>query len=168
MRICVKFINKSLLHWFKNTTSKTTVPDNSTARLMYYLHCMCTVVDLTDTSPNLQRLRNYANYYLTSDEKERLIILCLLLDPDVFINKCILQVDALCQNFDNEFYEITPVNNHLLVAGNVIVAGQNRRVNKIMAFKTEWIAKYYYTPLNALLQQRQMRRQNDALACTIS
>ncbi|KAL3847855.1 hypothetical protein ACJMK2_018746 [Sinanodonta woodiana] len=161
------FFNKKDIE-FKDFTAGATVPDDPRAKLMYYLHCMCTVVDLADTSPNLQRLRNYANYSLTSDEKERLIILCVLLDPDVFINKCIFHSDALCAKFTNAFYEITQVNNQLLVAGNVIIGGRNRRVNKIMAFKMSWIQDYYYTPLNILLQQRPMRQQNNATACTIS
>ncbi|KAL3847857.1 hypothetical protein ACJMK2_018748 [Sinanodonta woodiana] len=153
---------------FKVIGRSVTVPDDPRAQLMYYLDCMCTVVDLTNTSPNLQRLRNYENYSLTSDEKERLIILCVLLDPDEFIDKCIFQNDAMCLNSRNKFYEITQVNNHLLAAGNVIIGGRNRRVNKIMAFKMSWIQDYYYTPLNILLQLRPMRRHNNATACNIS
>ncbi|KAL3847856.1 hypothetical protein ACJMK2_018747 [Sinanodonta woodiana] len=161
------FFNKKDIE-FKMIGCNVRVADDPRAKLMYYLHCMCTVVDLSNTSPNLQRLRNYANYRLTSDEKERLIILCVLLDPDEFIDKCIFQNDVMCLNSSNKFYEITQVNNHLLVAGNVIIGGRNRRVNKIMAFKRNWIQDNYYTPLNILLQQRQMRRQNNATACTIS
>ncbi|KAL3847959.1 hypothetical protein ACJMK2_018848 [Sinanodonta woodiana] len=153
---------------FKVISRSVTVPDDPRAKLMYYLDCMCTVVDLSNTSPNLQRLRNYTNYGLTSDEKERLIILCVLLDPDEFIDKCIFQNDAMCLNSSNKFYEITQVNNHLLVAGNVLIGGRNRQVNKIMAFTMNWIQNNYYTPLNILLQQRQMRRQNNAMACAIS
>ncbi|KAL3847960.1 hypothetical protein ACJMK2_018849 [Sinanodonta woodiana] len=144
------FFNKKDIE-FKMIGCNVRVADDPRAKLMYYLHCMCTVVDLSNTSPNLQ-----------------LIILCVLLDPDEFIDKCIFQNDVMCLNSSNKFYEITQVNNHLLVAGNVIIGGRNRRVNKIMAFKRNWIQDNYYTPLNILLQQRQMRRQNNATASTIS
>ncbi|KAL3847854.1 hypothetical protein ACJMK2_018745 [Sinanodonta woodiana] len=161
------FFNKRDIE-FKKTGSKTTVPSDPRAKLMYYLNTICGLVDLNDTDPNLQRLRNYEYYYLTTEETERLLVLCILLEPSVFINKCIFQNDDLCPDTNNEFYEITEVNNHLLVAGNVLIGGRNRRVNKIMTFKMNWIQNNYYTPLNILLQQRQMRRQNNAVACAIS
>ncbi|KAL3847853.1 hypothetical protein ACJMK2_018744 [Sinanodonta woodiana] len=160
------FFNKKDIE-FKQTGSMVTVADDPRAELMYYLNTICGLVDLNDTDPNLQRLRNYKYYYLTTEETERLLVLCLLLEPSVFINKCIFQSDDLCPDASNEFYEITEVNNHLLVAGNVLIGGRNRRVNKIMAFKMSWIQDYYYTPLNILLQQRQTRRQNNASACAI-
>ncbi|KAL3847858.1 hypothetical protein ACJMK2_018749 [Sinanodonta woodiana] len=120
---------------FKDITSGATVPDDPRAQLMYYLRCMCFIVDLTDTSPNLQRLRNYSNYSITSDEKE--------------IHNCVL-------------------NNHLLIAGNVIIGERNVRMNKIRTFKRNWLEDNYYTTLNILLLQLHMRRQNNAMACAIS
>ncbi|KAL3863102.1 hypothetical protein ACJMK2_004878 [Sinanodonta woodiana] len=153
---------------FKLIGKTVTVPNDPRARLMYYLDCMCTVVDLDDTAPNLQRLRDYEDYLLTFDEHERLLTMCVLLPPKIFLNKCIFQEDALCGDCSNEFYEITQVRHRFLVSGNVIIGGQNRQVNKIMAFKTAWLNDNYYIPLHALLQQRQMRRQNATLLCAIS
>ncbi|KAK3584338.1 hypothetical protein CHS0354_017508 [Potamilus streckersoni] len=153
---------------FRQIGGKVTVPNDARAKLMYYLNCMCTVVDLDDTAPNLQRLRDFQNYYLTLDDLERLITMCLFLPPEIFINNCIFQEDALCGDSNNKFYEITQVKHRFLVSGNVVIGGQNRQVNKIMAFKLAWLNNNYYIPLQTLLQQRQMRRQNATMLCTVS
>ena len=49
----------------KRTGVRVTVPNHPKAQLMYYLNCMCTALDLSRTSQNLQRLRNNNNYWRT-------------------------------------------------------------------------------------------------------
>lgn len=66
----------------KRTTAATTVPDDPIAKLMYYLNCVFSCVDIGN-DPSLNRLRNYSNYTsLSTDEKAQVVSLCLVLSPD--------------------------------------------------------------------------------------
>ena len=60
------------------TGQVATVPNNNKARLMYYLECVCNVLNLDDDA-DINRLRRYTDYELTEDETDRLITLCYLL-----------------------------------------------------------------------------------------
>lgn len=46
---------------FERTTVNTNVPDNDTARLMYYLDCVCTTIDCKDDA-DIQRFIDYKNW----------------------------------------------------------------------------------------------------------
>jgi len=114
-----------------------TVPNNPKAKLMYYLDCICTVLQLDDEGVNINRLKDYNNYRrLTDEETDLLIMLCgLALKPDNLINKCIFKNDAMCRDWGNKFYELSAVSDRLLVAGSVMIGGRTKRVSKIMTFK---------------------------------
>ena len=45
----------------KDNTEDTTVPDDPKARLMYYLECVCSVLNLDD-DPDINRLRKFQRY----------------------------------------------------------------------------------------------------------
>jgi len=45
----------------KKTGVSVTVPDNPVAKLMYYLSCICNVINL-DPEGKLSRFKNYSNY----------------------------------------------------------------------------------------------------------
>ena len=123
----------------KATGSTCSVPDNPKAKLMYYLNCLCSVLNLDDEDVDIKRLRDYSNYWrLTDEETDLLIMLCgVALKPDVLLNKCIFQNDALCGDSSNEFYELEAVSDRLLVAGSVMIGGRTKRVSKIMTFKVK-------------------------------
>jgi hypothetical protein len=123
----------------KRTTVKTTVLNNDVARLIYYLNCVCTVIDCKGDA-DIQRFISYQNWRrLSNDEQKLLVNLCHTISPDVLHNKVFFQYNALCVNFDNEFYEISQVRNQLLVAESIVIAGRTRHVNKIMVHKQEWM-----------------------------
>ena len=44
----------------ENIEDTVRCPDDPRANLMYYLHCMCKVLDLDN--PNIYHLTDYANY----------------------------------------------------------------------------------------------------------
>ena len=46
---------------FNPTGHKTTVPNNNKAKLMYYLKCACTVLNLDDDA-EINRLKDYDRY----------------------------------------------------------------------------------------------------------
>ena len=122
----------------KPTGTTTTVPENPKAKLMYYLNCMAYVLNLDNEDVDIARLKDYQNNYLrlTDQETDLLIMLCgVVLKPDVLLNKCIFQSDALCGNACGKFYELEAVSDRLLVAGSVMVGGRTKRVSKILAFK---------------------------------
>ncbi|KAL3863091.1 hypothetical protein ACJMK2_004867 [Sinanodonta woodiana] len=128
------------------------VPNDPRAKLMYYLSCMTTVLDLND-DPDLYRLTNYDAYFLSEDNTARLLTLCLLLSPEVLLNKCIFQDDEMCEDSENKFYEISAVRKQLLLTNSIIIGGQQRAVHKIMTFKMSWLETYWREPIKALLRE---------------
>lgn len=131
----------------KKTGTTVSIPDNPKAKLMYYLNCMCSVLDLSGTD-NLTRLRNYRQYSALSEaETDALVTLCFLLSPDELSGKVIFQDDIMCGDSSNEFYEISAVRNNLLISDSIIIGGQRRAVSKIMAFKQQWLINYWVNPM---------------------
>ncbi|OWF49121.1 hypothetical protein KP79_PYT01099 [Mizuhopecten yessoensis] len=133
----------------EDISSKATVPNNHRAKLMYYLSSVTTVLDMDDSdSANLRRLCDYSNYSrLSSEETSQLILLCALLSPDVLLNKCIFADDDMCGEFSNSFYKISAVRSRVMVSSSIMIAGQNRSVNKVMFFKMEWLRENYLEPI---------------------
>lgn len=124
-----------------------TIPANPKAKLMYYLDCICTVMDLSDQR-NLAKLRDYQNYHLlTETETDALIALALLLSPDELNGKVIFQDDEMCGSNSNTFYELSAVQNNLLLTDSIIIGGQRRAVTKIMAYKRQWFLNNWYNPM---------------------
>ncbi|KAH3768983.1 uncharacterized protein LOC127844624 [Dreissena polymorpha] len=113
----------------KATGTTVTIPNNPKGKLMYYLSCIKNVLQMDDEIADMNRLTRYNQYYNLSDsDTDLLIVLGLALSPDVLMNKCIFQSDAMCGDSSNEFYEIEAVRSNLLVAGSVMIGGRSRRV----------------------------------------
>lgn len=135
---------------FELTGVKVVVPDDDTARLMYYLSCVCTIIDCAD-DPDIQRFTSYLYYHrLSLDERKALIALCYIISPDVLNNKVFFQSDALCGEFSNEFYTIHQVRNQILAAESVVIAGRTRQVHQIMTYKWRWMQLNYHDPMRRL------------------
>lgn len=106
-----------------------TIPNSDIAKVMYYLDCVCTVIDYNDG--NIQRYRNYSNWANMSDQEDRLIfILALALSPDELDDKVFFNSSQLCGNSNNQFYEIGQVKNQVLVVSSIVIGGQQRQVKK--------------------------------------
>lgn len=143
----------------ERTGSSTTVPNNNKARLMYYLDCICTLLDLGSDASNLRRLRDYNNYFrLTDDETNELILLCALVSPTLLLNKCLFQDDDMCGDSSNRFYKIHAIRHRMLVANSIMIGGQSRSVNKIMCFKMCWLTRYYIEPMEHFKRQLEYQR----------
>ena len=136
----------------KKIGSSTTIPDNPTAKLMFYFNCVCTCIE-ADDDYTTRRLQNYNNYSsLSSQEEAQLLILCLALSPNKLIGSIFLPAS---DNEDfggstNRFYELSAVSTRVLVSQSLLVGGQQRKVRKIMKFKKSWIEKYYINPLRSI------------------
>jgi hypothetical protein len=147
------------------------IPDNDVARCMYYLSCVCTVIDYDDTS--IRRYTNYRNYWLLSAAEVEIVYkLCLTLSPDEFEDKVFFESDALCGSSSNNFYEISQVRNRLGVVGSILVDGRTRQVTKIMTYKMGWMRRNYLEPMNRLADrfnpERRLIRALQENDCTIS
>ncbi|CAF1536252.1 unnamed protein product [Adineta ricciae] len=152
-----------------------TIPDADIARIMYYIDCVCTVVDYNEN--NIQRYRNYSNWMNMSDQEDRIIFLmALALSPDELEDKVFFRNATLCDGSSNQFYEIGQVRNQLFIVQSVIIGGQSRQVKKIMAYTNEWMNRNYDEPMRALAyrfspqgqREEAMRRAIISEACVIS
>ncbi|CAF3366893.1 unnamed protein product [Rotaria socialis] len=137
----------------KRTTVTVTIPENNVAHLMYYLSCVCTVIDCNDDA-QIQRFTSYQNWnHLTIDDQKVLVFLCFTFSPDVFNDKVFFQKDSLCVHHENEFYEINQQNHVLVGSESVLIAGRLRRVTKFMTYKLSWLQKYYIGPMGRLTER---------------
>ncbi|KAL3863089.1 hypothetical protein ACJMK2_004865 [Sinanodonta woodiana] len=121
------------------------------ARLMYYVHSMCTVLDLKDADPDINRLTKYWSFRLTEDEKQRLIILGYLLNPTFLLGKCIFLDDELCGKNANDFFKLSAVQNRFLVTSDIVIGGTKRTVHKIMACRKYWLDIYWVDAMKQLV-----------------
>jgi hypothetical protein len=154
---------------------KVNVPEADIAKVMYYLDCVCTVIEYDDN--NIRRYRNYSNWANMSDEEDKLIfILAATLSPDELEDKVFFQNSALCPTTANQFYEIGQIKNQLLVVQSIVIGGRQRQVKKIMAYENAWMQKFYYQPMRQLAyrfspqgqRQEAARRAAVSEACVIS
>ena len=131
----------------KKTGTTVNVPNNPTAKLMYYLGCVAHVIQLDN--PNLSRLRNYERYYLLSeDEIDALLALVLIFRPDELIGKVFFHSEDFGGS-TNEFFELSSVTHMLAVSDNVLIGGERKRVAKIMFFKRCWMEDNFISPLRS-------------------
>ena len=141
---------------FRETGSSVTVPNNNTARLMFYFDCICSVLEMGNTG-EIGRLRDFRNYHrLGSDDIDKLLIFCLMLSPDELNDKCIFHDEAMCGNSSNNFFELSAVKTTLVASESVLIGGERKRVQKIMTYKASWIRNNYIDPM-ASFQQRLIR-----------
>lgn len=132
----------------KDTSTSVTVPNHPIARLMYYFDCVCSCVE-PDSSYEIQRLRNYANYSRLSGEEElKLIVICLALSPDKLIGTIFIPGD--CGSFSNKFLELSAVSTKMVVSESLIVGGQSRKIRKVMMCEKSWLEKNFIEPLQAI------------------
>jgi hypothetical protein len=99
--ICIKlnfpwhFVNHNCFYRNCDGTYKNRfVPQNDTAKLMYYLLSVSLVISLETFEDNIARLTDYKNHYLlTNDEKVKLLSLCKQFSPDELDGKCFFHSD---------------------------------------------------------------------------
>ncbi|CAF0998959.1 unnamed protein product [Adineta ricciae] len=155
----------------RETGVTASVPDNDVARCMYYLKCVCSVIECSDA--DILRYTRYQNYWALSDAEDEIVYkLCRLLSPDEFEDKVFFESEAMCGSSGNNFFEISQVQNRLGVVGSILIAGRTRRVTSIMTYKMSWMRANYIYPMNRLAN-RFNRERRVVLAlqdadCTIS
>ncbi|CAC5371025.1 unnamed protein product [Mytilus coruscus] len=146
----------------KDSSSNVIVPNNPTAKLMYYLNCMCKVLNLDQTEYDITRLTDFRRYVCISDEDlASMIILCSYLDPGTLTDVCIFQDEVACGNNVNKFCDVNTRLKTIAAAQSVMVGNVKVKVKKIMFYKMTWIETYYVEPLAHFiaLYDRPSRRQ---------
>lgn len=147
----------------KDSGSNVTVPNNPTAKLMYYLNCMCKVLNLYQTEYDITRLTDFRRYVCISDEDlASMIILCSYLDPGTLTDVCIFQDEVACGNKVNKFCDVNTLPKNMAAAKSVTVGNVKVKVLKIMFYKMAFIETYYVEPLAyfiALYDTPSSRRQ---------
>ena len=136
----------------KNTTvkmfgGKANVPNNTMAKLMYYLHCVVTVIQYENSV-----LTDYQNYdELSGKELLAVYDVAKLLNPSLFINAGIFILDQkLLVDTDNQFYEITDETVGVHVNQEIMIGGRSVKVLKIMACNMLWLHRNYYRPIQEI------------------
>jgi hypothetical protein len=136
----------------KEYGNEVTVAENDVAKLMYYLNCVCRSVNCSDDR-DLSRFIDYHNWAtLSRDDQKKLLALCYTFSPDVFEDKVFFQSETLCRGAPNRLYEISQVRHQILCVSNIVVAGRNRQVNKIMAYTMPWMHYVYLQPMKGLIE----------------
>jgi hypothetical protein len=147
--------------------TSTIVPDNAIAKLMYYLDCVCTVIDYEDCS-----LTDYQNYdELSTEQLATVYHLAKLMNPSIFINAGIFIVnEKLLFDKCNQFYEINDETICAHVNSEIMIGGKVVKVSKIMACNDTWLSNYYFKPINEIdrliLEIERYRTYRSQIICT--
>ena len=90
----------------EDNTVEVQVPENDTAKLMYYLSCVSTVI-MYDKANKLTDYRNYNS--LTLEEQADVYACAILLNPKMFLDAGIFIINPklLTRGLSNQFYKIT-------------------------------------------------------------
>ena len=131
----------------------TTIPNNRLAKLMYYLHCVCAVVQYD----GIDRLTDYRYYnYLSNEEEQTVIGLVSIFNPSVMTNLGLFIVDPrfVPSGSRNEFFQLTDSRLGFHVNSEVIIGGVSRKVLKIMTCISSWLDDYYWEPMASYTRPR--------------
>lgn len=163
----------------RDVGSTVRVADDRKAKLMFYLKCICDVISL-EIDEDMKRLTDFENFYvLTESETDQLTMTCLLLSPDVLMDKCIFHNERMCGTSQNEFFELASVQRQLVVSENLLIGGEQTRVKRVMCYKLSWLVENYILPMEYFKRRLDFRlalaqdiaRRNEATrgdcCCTI-
>ena len=131
------------------------VPENKLAKLMYYLSCVFTVIQIDESS----RLTDYRNYYLLSKEEEQTVLgLIALFNPKVMMDLSlfIIAPHLVPYGYSNEFYKFTDDKIGVHVNSEVVIGGVTRKVLKIMVCEESWITHNYINPIEGYTEPKKL------------
>ena len=132
----------------KDSDKFTKIPDNAIAKLMYYLHCVSSVIGIID--PVLTDYQNYDE--LTSEQLVEVYNKAKEYSPDKFLRHkiFIINQDLPNNSLENEFYEITDETIGHHADKEITIGGRDVKVNKIMSCNNNWLSVYYYSPITVV------------------
>ena len=124
------------------------VPGNKLAKLMYYLRCVFTVIQIDEDT----RLTDFENYYdLTKEEEQTVLGLCALFNPKVMteLSLFIIAPELIPEGKINQFYQLTDEKVGVHVNSEVVIGGRVIKVLKIMTCTHKWIKTFFDEPVEA-------------------
>ena len=130
-----------------NTGGECKVPNNKLAKIMYYLQCVFTILDV----PGYEHYTNYKNYSaLTRRQIQDVLVLALRFEPSLMIsyNLFIVDKDLIPLGFGNQFYERTDRRLPYSCRSEVLIGGKGFKVLNIMACTQAWINQNYNEPMD--------------------
>ena len=129
----------------ERTGKIATIPENSWARLMYYLNCVDCVINYGIPS-NITQYEEYNN--LSFDDKNFILMLAEIMKPSLFDEKHVFIYDSdLCGGSQNTFYDITYSKVAAAATREFIIAGKLVTTLKIMAYSYSWKKQNYDEPM---------------------
>ncbi|XP_021345893.1 uncharacterized protein LOC110445553 [Mizuhopecten yessoensis] len=134
------------------------VPEDVKAKLMFYLKCICDLISLDDRDEDMKRLTDFERYYvLTEPEVDQLTVVCILISPDLLADKCIFHSEDMCGDSRNKFFELSSIDQQLIVSNDILIGGMQTRVKRIMCYKMEWLMEYYLIPILVLKRRLELK-----------
>ena len=139
----------------RDTTVNVIIPPNDLARLMYYLNCVNSVLNF----PNLTPYTDYHNYYLYNHEINNIIYYAKLFNPNQMTS---IRAFVLDENISisNRFFEITDEVYCIHANEKFVIGGSVVKISKVMVYKSDWAAFFYFLPLQRLTNPALIYSQN--------
>lgn len=138
---------------FKEFGQTVQVPNNPTARLMYYFKCVLDTIEPDEDA--LIYFGNYNDYQsLDTLKKKLLLALCVAFSPDKLIEVGIFHpVESLEGGSSNTFFEISHSQTTIAAGEGIVIGGHRVRAMKIMMLTQSWLQTYYLNPLGQLVAE---------------
>lgn len=127
------------------------IPDDDVARLMYYLKCVTVDLGMDILQDDLVDYKNSRR--LSAARRASVIKSALELSPDIFIGKVLFRDDKqeiVPQSTSNKFVNITAACNVVSIQRDFILGGQVKDVTQVMFFRSIWLKRNYYDPIERL------------------
>lgn len=139
----------------KATGGTISVKEDPRSKLMYYLLCIsgvfgefysiCEGIVKADSTSEIDCLLETDKFnLLTVEQCDKVLILCDVLRPNLFIDKCIFQNSQKCGKSLNKFYKIEETEKSLAIQNEVVLRGVRRQVSYIMYYKQSYFEEYYF------------------------
>ena len=135
----------------QRTGNSCQVPENKLAKLMHYLECAFSTLDIRYYS-------DYTDYYnyrnLTRIQEQYVLSLARTYNPTFMLDNqlFIIRPNLVDYGFSNQFYQITDKRIGIRANSQVFIGGKSVTVVKVMVCKNTWLQQFYYEPLSLYSQ----------------
>ena len=149
----------------KETGTTVTVPQNATAKLLYYLNCINCIIQLVELNIDevdynfvswVNDYQNCQSWTKTNQEKQKILRVARGFTPNILEDKIFFRVTTLANNSSNKFFEINSSEITVAATDEVFIGGLSKKIHKIMLYKSNWLQTYYYDAIRDL--ERELRQ----------
>jgi hypothetical protein len=154
----------------KDITVKADIPQNATARLLYYLNCVNTIIKLVELNIDevdytfVSWVNDYKNclpFTMTNQAKQKILRIARLFSPNILEDKIFFRTTNLNGDLNNRFYEINSSEITVAATDEVVIGGAKKKIHKIMLYKSDWLQTYYFNAIRDLERELgQLTRTN--------